>query len=779
MAFHQGVKRHSSADQQQLADDEQLAYYASRCQGARTARLKALLALAIGFVVLYLSGRLTIAQLGYGKPRPPMQLAHAVEHLAPPTPHNDDANGVCTSPACTEFARVINENLAANYSEIDPCADFAEYVCGGFEAKNSPRPDQSAVNAFTQLDDQNKAILRAILESPYPDNSSYTGANDTANRANFAKLQSAYEACMDEDTIEQAGLEPIQNLLNDLPGSSVAYGHTGDLTDALIWLRRHQVSAIVDADTDADDKTPDVVTISVGGGSYGLPSKEYYNRTAVVANYTSTITEMFAIINESNDTAPYQTLAQQIADFEAKIARAQPDPDQEDDVTYNYNPKPFSEVDELVPEISLSRLIKAFLPEGYTPDQVIVRTPDYFPQLSPILKNTSSEILHGYFQWQLISAWAFRLHRSYYRPLTKFNNQLNGRPENATAERWKTCLSEVDSNLAWIESAFWAQTQFGPDDRQFGERIIDDIIAIYTERLDTYTWMAEAVKVKAKQKVANIVKKIGYPSASPNVLDPVDVQTYYANVSVSNDSYFDNGLNFAQFALNITWDALLKPTDKQQWFMSAPTVNAYYNPTSNEIAFPAGIMKNPFFNLELPEYISYGSFGMVAGHELTHGFDNSGSQYDENGAYNQWWDNTTRANFENRTQCFVDQYSKFTVPGPTDGETLHVNGKLTLGENVADAGGVSSSYAAWTKRNAANPDPLLPDLPEEFTPERLFFVSFATTWCQNIRRESAVQRIYTDPHSPNKYRIIGSLANSRPFREAFNCPVKEPTCDLW
>lgn len=282
-----------------------------------------------------------------------------------------------------------------------------------------------------------------------------------------------------------------------------------------------------------------------------------------------------------------------------------------------------------------------------------------------------------------------------------------------------------------------------------------------------------------ERTVANIVKKIGYPTASPNVLDPVAVRDFYANVSVAKDNYFGNGLTFTEFSTNSSWNDLLKPTDKQRWFMTAPTVNAYYNPTTNEIAFPAGIMKNPFFNREVPEYISYGSFGVVSGHELTHGFDDSGSQYDENGAYNQWWDNTTRSNFENRTQCFVDQYSKFTVPGLTDDETLNVNGRLTLGENIADAGGVSSAYAAWTKRNAETPNQLLPDLPEEFTQERLFFVSFATTWCWNVRREARVQRIYTDPHSPNNYRTIGSLANSRPFKEAFNCPVKEPTCDLW
>ncbi|GME64811.1 putative endothelin-converting enzyme protein [Neofusicoccum parvum] len=758
-----------------LSDEERLAYAQSRRASARSARLRALLGIAFGLVVLYLSGRKLAAQLGYGRPCHHAQHAHAVQNLAPSTPSSDD---VCTTAACTEFARVINENLASNYSEIDPCDDFATYVCGGWQDTHTYRPDQSSVTAFSLLSDENNAIMRAILENPYPGNSSYSGANDTANRENFAKMQTTFNACMDLDAIKQAGVTPLKDLFNDLPGAAVTYGHTGDLTDSLIWLAQHGVSALVSAGTGPDDKTPDVVTLFVGGGSYGLPSKEYYNRTAILANYTRTISEMFSIVNENNATS-YQTIASQIVDLETKIARAQPDPDQASDVTYYYNPKPFSEVDELVEGISMSKLINAFIPAGYTPDQVIVQTPDYYPQLSTILKNTSSEVLQGYFQWQLIDSWNGRLHPDYNRPLRVFTNQLNGQPEDASRERWRTCLGEVDSNMEWIESAFYVETQFGADDKQFGERIIDDIRSIFTERLDTYTWMADAVKDKAKQKVANIVKKIGYPTASPNVLNPVEVKNFYANVTVTNDSFFGNGLAFNEFSTNSSWNDLLEPTDKQRWFMTAPTVNAYYNPTTNEIAFPAGIMKNPFFNRDVPEYISYGSFGVVAGHELTHGFDDSGSQYDENGAFNQWWDNTTRANFENRTQCFVDQYSKFTVPGLTPDETLNVNGRLTLGENVADSGGLSSAYAAWTKREAENPNQLLPDLPEEFTKERLFFLSFATAWCWNIRTEARVQRIYTDPHSPNNYRTIGALSNSRPFKEAFNCPVKEPTCELW
>ena len=202
-----------------------------------------------------------------------------------------------------------------------------------------------------------------------------------------------------------------------------------------------------------------------------------------------------------------------------------------------------------------------------------------------------------------------------------------------------------------------------------------------------------------------------------------------------------------------------------------------YNPPKNEIVFPAGIMQFPMFEVDAPEYLTYGTFGAVAGHELSHAFDNTGRQYDEDGKYQDWWTNSTLAEFDKRTQCFVDQYNTFTVEGP-DGKPLAVNGKLTLGENIADAGGLSAAFAAWKKRVTAAAQPDLPGL-EFFNQEQLFFVSFATNWCGKIRKEAAINYIYSDPHSPTKARILYTIANQREFRRAFNCPVKEPTCELW
>ena len=273
-----------------------------------------------------------------------------------------------------------------------------------------------------------------------------------------------------------------------------------------------------------------------------------------------------------------------------------------------------------------------------------------------------------------------------------------------------------------------------------------------------------------------MIQKVGFQTKNPSEESPKDLDEYYAQLRVTNN-FFDNGLAYADFNQNKSWYDLLKPTDRDQWGMTAPTVNAYFNPPLNEIVFPAGIMQMPVFSGDLPEYVSYGGFGATAGHELTHGFDDNGSQYDDTGHYRNWWDNSTTARFENKTQCFVRQYSRYTVEG-FDGEKVPVNGRLTLGENIADAGGLNAAYRAWKDREAKAFNPSLPGL-EEFTNDQLFFVSYANSWCEKIRKEALLKQVYSDPHSPADKRVVGPLDNSPDFREAFNCAVKKATCDLW
>ena len=316
--------------------------------------------------------------------------------------------------------------------------------------------------------------------------------------------------------------------------------------------------------------------------------------------------------------------------------------------------------------------------------------------------------------------------------------------------------------------------------KDLGDQIVSDIKDQFVSRLADLDWMDEEVKKLAADKVNAIIQKIGYPTKSPNITDPAALQEFYSGLVIT-DAFFNNTLSITRLGVNQSWSALGKPTDRDDWGMTAPTVNAYYNPPGNEIVFPAGIMQFPGFGAELPKYINYGAFGAVAGHELSHAFDNNGRHYDVHGNMSDWWTNSTVAAFEARAECFVGEYGNFTAAaaGP-DGAALHVNGRATLGENIADAGGLSASYSAWLRRRQSYPDLDLPGLSDEFSQEQLFYVSYGNFWCSKYTQSALTRAIYTDEHAPAFARIEGAaMMNSRGFREAFDCPAKEPVCELW
>ncbi|KAF1812755.1 peptidase family M13 [Eremomyces bilateralis CBS 781.70] len=683
--------------------------------------------------------------------------------------------------------------MASNYTVMDPCTEFNAMVCTGWEATHDYRPEQSTIGTLSDMDDKLQEVLHTILESPYTSNSIPPGTDPAVDKANFDKMQSAYHACSDEETIRSFGIKPLTDILDSFeevfPLDGPETVGKDELTKAILNLSGKGVGALVGAGPSADDKEPDVMAVYLSPGSVGLPSKEYYNISDVVEKYKTAITAMFETMygNSTGPAAPsgyrnrqaagFADLAKKISDFEGSLDVLTADPADAADVTKYYNPMTLAEVDAWIPSICITDIVRGQVPKNFTSDRVINTDPAYYKNASAIIASTPREVLHGYFIWGIIRRWSGRLHKDFNKPWRQFNNVLAGRDPDAIADRWRTCVAEVDGNLGWLESGVYVQREFGPDQKAFGDRIIADIRSQFNTKLIGLDWMSEDVKKVAQEKVRNIVQKIGYPTKSPNVLDPQDLSDYYSGLSISNETYFANGVAFSKFGDAKEWIRLLEPTDKDRWYMTVPTVNAYYNPPGNEIVFPAGIMQYPVFQLGLPEYVSYGSFGAVAGHELSHGFDNSGRNYDVNGTYTDWWDNSTVTAFEQRANCFVQQYGNFTVPG-LDNQPLHVNGDLTLGENIADAGGVSAAYGAWSLREFTQPNQLLPGL-ERFSKEQMFFISFGTTWCGKVRKETAVNRVYTDPHSPPQYRILGTLANSRPFKEAFNCPVKEPTCELW
>lgn len=317
-------------------------------------------------------------------------------------------------------------------------------------------------------------------------------------------------------------------------------------------------------------------------------------------------------------------------------------------------------------------------------------------------------------------------------------------------------------------SRFFVERAFSKEAKDLGDQIILDIKNEFTIKLNESEWMTENVRQLAIEKVHLIRQKIGYPTQSPDITNAGELQHYYSNISISATTYFANKLSVVRHDVRESWSQVGKPVDKDEWGMSAQTVNAYYNPPGNEIVFPAGIMQAPvFYDPSIPRYLSYGAFGAVAGHELSHAFDSSGRNYDQNGNYTDWWDKPTIEAFKTKTDCFVEQYHNYTIP--TKNGRLPINGKLTLGENIADAGGLTAAYQSWKRRDDEKADLMLPGL-NHFTKEQIFFLAYGQTWCGKMRyvthgimnivsaltqyrEEQIVQRIYTDPHSPDMFRI--------------------------
>ncbi|KAH8727731.1 peptidase family M13 [Phaeosphaeriaceae sp. PMI808] len=697
-----------------------------------------------------------------------------------------DKAELCLTPACVHAASELLYNLSPNYKELDPCDNFEELVCGGWRDRHDLRSDQGDAFTGTIMSEQSELLLRHILEAPYPKDSQHSyfspmqlkASGKSADEANFDKMKATYDACLNENQIKEEGAAPLVKLLEEIkkayPVNALKTSDSHALKDAILVLAKYGVSTLVSTGTGADDTDPDTVVVSIAAPySFGLPSKERYEDEKLVEQYRKVTIEVLGALypDQNKDTFA------KIVDLEKRLAAASPSTEDRQDVTKYYNPMLIDEAAAIAPEIELKSLLHGLAPADSSIERVIVMAPKYLKELSVIVAATDGEVLQSYFLWKTIQALSSYIDADAVKPYKRFRNVLAGKDPDSAPERWRTCVGHVDDGLGWILSRFFVEKAFSAEAKQFGDTIITDIKTEFAKKLEAADWMDDDTTKKAVTKVHNIIQKIGYPTKSPDIMDPPTLGDYYKSINVSSETFFTNALSMNRFAVDYEWSALGKPVDREQWGMTVPTVNAYYNPPGNEIVFPAGIMQFPVFDVNTPAYMSYGAFGSVAGHELSHAFDSTGRHYDQNGNYTDWWSNSTVDAFKKKAECFVDQYAKFSVPG-TDDKPLHVNGRLTLGENIADAGGLSASFQAWQRRAAEKPNKDLPGL-EHFTHDQLFFVTYSNWWCGKSRKDTAISRIYTDPHSPKWARVLGTMANSREFRESFQCKAKEPTCQIW
>uniref|UniRef100_A0A3Q1M0N7 Endothelin-converting enzyme 1 n=2 Tax=Bos taurus TaxID=9913 RepID=A0A3Q1M0N7_BOVIN len=673
---------------------------------------------------------------------------------------------VCLSEACISVTSSI---LSSMDPTVDPCQDFFTYACGGW-IKANPVPDgHSRWGTFSNLWEHNQAIIKHLLENS-------TASVSEAER----KAQVYYRACMNETRIEELKAKPLMELIEKLGGWNITGPWDKDnFQDTLQVVTSHyHTSPFFSVYVSADSKNSNSNVIQVDQSGLGLPSRDYYlNKTEnekVLTGYLNYMVQLGKLLGGgAEDTIRPQM--QQILDFETALANITIPQEKRRDEELIYHKVTAAELQTLAPAINwLPFLNTIFYPvEINESEPIVIYDKEYLSKVSTLINSTDKCLLNNYMIWNLVRKTSSFLDQRFQDADEKFMEVMYG-TKKTCLPRWKFCVSDTENTLGFALGPMFVKATFAEDSKNIASEIILEIKKAFEESLSTLKWMDEDTRKSAKEKADAIYNMIGYPNF---IMDPKELDKVFNDYTAVPDLYFENAMRFFNFSWRVTADQLRKAPNRDQWSMTPPMVNAYYSPTKNEIVFPAGILQAPFYTRSSPNALNFGGIGVVVGHELTHAFDDQGREYDKDGNLRPWWKNSSVEAFKQQTACMVEQYGNYSVNGEP------VNGRHTLGENIADNGGLKAAYRAyqnWVKKNGA--EQTLPTL--GLTNNQLFFLSFAQVWCSVRTPESSHEGLITDPHSPSRFRVIGSISNSKEFSEHFHCPPGSPMnphhkCEVW
>ncbi|MBC7542896.1 MAG: M13 family metallopeptidase [Candidatus Sericytochromatia bacterium] len=627
---------------------------------------------------------------------------------------------------------------------VKPTVDFYKYAIGGWQAKNPIPPEYSSWGSFHRLADQNQYALRAILDQAATNSHARAGTNEQ-------KIGDFYASFMDTARIEAAGIKPLQaelaliDAIQDRKSFIKALGH--------LHVRGAHPLFNFGSTLDFKDSTQ-VIAEAVQGG-LGMPDRDYYTKDDATskdlrAAYVKHVAKILELAGDSKDAAARK--AQVVMEIETTLAKASMTKVQRRDPNAVYNKKTAAELAALTPDFNWTEYFAAV----GRPDLkgINVGQPDFFKVMDKHLTAVALSDWQTYFRWHLLNGTAGSLTEAFVQEDFDFSRKLSG--AKVLRPRWKRGVSVTDGHLGEALGQIYAMKHFPPAAKARVLTMIKNINAVLREDLKTLDWMSPATRKAATAKLDTFTVKIGYP----------DKWRDYSALKIDRTSYVANLLRANAFEWQRDLAKIGKPVDRTEWYMSPPTVNAYYDPTMNEIVFPAGILQPPFFDPQADDAINYGGIGAVIGHEITHGFDDSGAQFDPKGNLSNWWTPEDKTRFEALSSRIADQFDGYFVE-----KDIHVNGKLVVGESIADLGGLTLAYKALEKSvvGKARPKPI-----DGFTPEQRFFLGYAQVWASNSRPEYTRTLINTDPHPPAQFRVNGPLSNLAFFAKAFGARAGDP-----
>lgn len=695
---------------------------------------------------------------------------------------------VCDTSGCVLAAAELLQNMDQT---VDPCDDFYQFACGGFEKRNIIPDDQSSVTTFSLISDKVTEQLRTLVEKPIDDDEAQP----------FKLVKKLFKSCLNKTRAEEKGLEPLKDILAGFGGWPVVVGDSWD-EESFIWYEMiykfrqvgYSVDYFIDFSITADLKNSTFRTIDLDQATLGMPGREYLLKGLEdkdVRAYLDYQVELATLLGADKEQARKEQT--DVVLFEIQLANISLPREERRDANKLYNPMTIGELSKQVPAVPWLKYINVVLAPHHivTEDErVIVNVPDYFGKLVTLLEETPKRTLANYLLWRVSGGSVSYLNQAARKLQLKYSSVLTGTTERKP--RWEECTELVSGSFGNAVGAMYVREYFEEEARQSAMSMVKDIRNVFDEILDELEWMDEETRVRAKEKAASMTTHIAYPD---ELLDDEKLTKLYDKLELDESNYLGNALNLTIFGTNYAFKKLREPVNKTDWVSHGrpAVVNAYYSPLENSIQFPAGILQGAFFGQDRPAYLNYAAIGWVIGHEITHGFDDQGRQFGPDGNLAEWWAPQTKTQYLERAECIIKQYGNYSFP-ELDG--LKINGINTQGENIADNGGIKEAYRAYIKwaeretqmngnesRSWDRVETRLPGL-GAYNVRQLFWIGAANVWCQKSRPESLKLRVLTGQHSPSRFRVRGPFSNMPQFASDFECSAQDQMnpidkCAVW